>query len=312
MARRGLTFLNLLYVLPLGAIALVCAIALQVDVVVGNGLASVAALLPVKVLRPRVRIALGFHAYVAGLGPRWIRVIRSWCRGVDVAVANSVGNAEDLSLVMPKGKIVRVEHWADPCFFAVPIPSTRTTPPLHVLYVGRLDPEKFGQCQRVCCALAEEGVVELQAVGTGSMQDRVHWTAAVSNCGYIGGRAELARKFGWADVTWAPADTTYLSRPGIESLASAVPVLVSDIPVDAQRRGGDIRIPRDLVSKSVGWVVDGLVDTEVIGLLRVVAAEGIPREMREAARKVAVEGHGEARRREALAALMGWGGSEAV
>ena len=165
---------------------------------------------------------------------------------------------------MPGRSVVPVAHWADTTFFCGDVRERLLSSPLRVLYVGRTDPEKFSQCLRVCTTLAHEGLAELTVVGPpadGSTPPGIRYV------GYLSSRSALKDWYDWADVTWAPADVDYLSRPGVEALASGCPVVVSDVPAVGGKCDGSIRIPRDLVPKTVGAVVDGMDDSEALALL---------------------------------------------
>lgn len=270
-ARTRLLWLNLLYVIPLVLLAVVHTWRFRPTVVVGNGIAA-ASLLPIcRVASPRTRVWLAYHSAIGHLPWHVRRVIRTVLAPVSGAVCNSLGNERELRSVMPGRPIVSVEHWADDVFFTGdvrPSGSRRRgglSVPIQVLYVGRTDPEKFGQCLRVCTALANQGLVELTVVGP---TVTVASPPAVRFIGYVASRAALHELYQHADVTWAPADVDYLSRPGVEALASGCPIIVSDIPAVGGKCDGSIRIPRSLVPKGVGVVVDGSDDGEAVVLFR--------------------------------------------
>lgn len=274
-ARTWLLWLNFLYVLPLVLVAALHSWRRKPAVVVGNGIAATA-LLPLCRLGSRqTRVWLAYHSAIGHLPEAVHGVIRAVLAPVAGAVCNSLGNEQELRLVMQGRPVVPVEHWADDTFFTGDVgPSAdarhhEPSHPLRILYVGRTDPEKFGQCLRVCTMLAEEKLVELTVVGpvaTAPSPPGVHFV------GYVSSRAELHELYRRADVTWAPADVDYLSRPGVEALASGCPIIVSDIPAVEGKCDGAVRIPRSLVPDGVGVVVDGKDDAEVIGLLRSWAA----------------------------------------
>ncbi len=288
--RTPFLWLNWLYVMPLVLIAMAHTWRIKPFIIVGNGIASASLLVACRAASPRTRVWLAYHSAIGHL-PSIVRVgIRIVLAPVSGAVCNSLGNKRELQSVMPGRRIVPVEHWADDVFFTGDVRPSRMAPgcassrPIRVLYVGRTDPEKFGQCERVCTALAQQGLVELTVVGP---------TAAVASppgvrfMGYVSSRAALHELYQDADVTWAPADVDYLSRPGVESLASGCPIIVSDIPAVEGKCDGSVRIPRNLIPKSVGVVVDGADDREVIALFRSWATgAGTPGE-REACRMLA-------------------------
>jgi glycosyltransferase involved in cell wall biosynthesis len=178
-----------------------------------------------------------------------------------------------LGKVLPGRPVIPVQHWADDVFFLMPLAmKVRDSGHVRVLYVGRTDPEKFDQCNRVMRQFAQSGTAELSVVGSAQRETTED---GIQYAGYVSGRESLAEYYRWADLVWAPADVDYLSRPGVEALACGRPVLVSDIPAVGGKCDGSIRIPRSLVPEGVGWVVDGMDDHEVIDLLeRLIAAEG--------------------------------------
>jgi glycosyltransferase involved in cell wall biosynthesis len=288
LSKRRLLFANTFYFLPLVPIAAWVALRHRPAVLAGNGIASLIAVLP---FRARSTSAyLMFHSYTAYMGKRWDVLLRGALRLCDGAFVNSETSRDDLERVMAPDKITLVEHWADRAFFGVPL-RRRAHARLRLLFVGRLDTDKFGQCLRVARVLSEVDLLELWLVGRGGLGRETGSIPHSRDLGYVDDRKELAKIYGAADVVWAPADTTYLSRPGIEALASGCPVIVSDVPAVAPRAQAGERVPRDLIPSEVGWVVDGVSDAEAIDLLRRLAVEGIPPGMRQAARDYAASRH---------------------
>ncbi len=264
-ARPWLLWLNFLYMLPLSVIAFVLARRIQPDVVVGNGIAASVLVSPCRWIS-RADIWLGYHGYISHLG-RAASTAIAWClSGVSGAVCNSAGSAQEMRSVMRGRPVIAVEHWADETFFEGSLPDREPRRGMvDVLYVGRTDAEKFGQCRRVCMALAKEGLVALTVVGP--REEHVDGDG-IRYVGYISSRDALKKCYQEVDVTWAPADVDYLSRPGVESLASGCPILISDIPAVEGKCDGSIRIPRNLVPPHVGRVLDGVDDEEALSLLR--------------------------------------------
>ena len=121
-----------------------------------------------------------------------------------------------------------ISHWADEAFFDVPLRRSATSA-LRVLYVGRMDSEKFTQCLRVCRSMAADGVIALTTVGSGPLAGEVEGRGMYHR-GYIADKHELAAQFANADVVWGAADVTYVTLPGIEALAAGCPVIISDVP----------------------------------------------------------------------------------
>lgn len=264
-ARPYCRWMNFAYVIPLVVIATVYCWRYKPATIVGNGIAAASLLALCRLTMKRGRVWLAYHGAIGHLPSGGRYVIRLLLARVDGAVCNSIGNAQELRQVMPKRAIVPVVHWADEIFFEGTVVDRKLSVPLRVLFVGRTDPEKFAQCRRVCMALAEEGLVELIVVGAPPDGRVVPWLRFI---GYVSTRARMKQLYEEADVVWAPADVDYLSRPGVEALASGCPVVISDIPAVDGKCDGSIRIPRDLVPNSVGVVVNGTDDAEILALFR--------------------------------------------
>jgi glycosyltransferase involved in cell wall biosynthesis len=284
MSRPRWLALNMIFYLPLAPLALLAGAAIRPRVVIGNGLVASTILVPLKGLGSKH--CLAFHGYTGHMGKQWDRLIKRSLKYCDVAFVNSPTSRDDLERVMDPERIVLVPHWADKEFFRLPL-TRPAKARLTILFVGRLESEKFAQCLRVSKRLAIEGLVELWAVGTGSLQGALRPGQGLHHFGYVEDRAHLASIYGRADLVWAPADVTYLSRPGVEGLAAGCPLIVSDVPgVEVRARAG-LRIARNLIPSDVGWVVDGQDDTEALSILRQLAAEGVSMERREVCRQYA-------------------------
>lgn len=299
LASRRLLGLNLLYYIPLAALAWIVGAQYRPHVVVGNGVLPAAILLPFRICRSRVLLA--FHGYIGHAGRIWHAVLTMVLGRVDCAFVNSEGSLDDLARVIERSRIVVVRHWADTRFFELPL-NRNSVGRFRVLFVGRLDGEKFGQCLRVCGKLAAEGLLELQTVGRGELEKQVTGPGTTSH-GYVDDLDRLAAIYGQADAVWAPADTTYLSLPGVEGLAAGCPLIVSDIPAVDPRVDAGERVPRDLVPEPVGTVVDGTDDREAIALLRALAANGIDGKTRSFCRAYALRYHSPANLQLVLSAL---------
>jgi glycosyltransferase involved in cell wall biosynthesis len=269
------------------------------NIAIGNGIAASALLLPLKILGTRVFVS--FHGYVGRPGPLWDLILKTILAACDVVYVNSRTSHDDLVRVVPESKLVTVELWADECFFEVPLQGPLNKR-LVILYVGRLDDEKFEQCLRVTTGLAADALVELWAVGSGPLGHELT-APGVRYFGYVTDRYQLADIYAHTDVVWAPADTTYLSRPGVEGLAAGRPVIVSDVPAVDARAAQGARVPRSLVPPEIGWVVDGEDDFEVVQLIRRLAKSGVPTTMRAACRAYALRFHSTANLARVLASL---------
>jgi glycosyltransferase involved in cell wall biosynthesis len=287
LSHRLLLWLNGLFILPLAVLAWGCMARFRARVVIANGVASAAFTAPLRPLG--VRTLLAFHGTV-GHAPEPIRRLLSASLSMcDAAFVNSLGSRDDLGLVYPVARIRIVPLWADDRFFHVPL-SRSAGRLFTVLFVGRQDTEKFGQCLRVCSMLAAEGILRLLAVGEGPLASRVSGSNLVQ-LGYLSSIDRLAEAYGSADVVWAAADVTYVAIPGVEGLASGCPLIVGDVPaVDVKARSGS-RVPRDLVRPPLGVVVDGEEDGEAVTVLRAWAATGVEISQRERCREHARSFH---------------------
>jgi glycosyltransferase involved in cell wall biosynthesis len=287
LSRRRLLWLNGVYLLPLAPLTWWVAARRRVRVVVANGAAAALAAAPVRLFG--VRIVLSWNGYIGHAGPGVQRLTAAVLRVADTAIVNSPGSADDLATVFDRSRIRVVPHWADRRFFDTPLERVAHDK-LEVLFVGRLDDEKFAQCLRVCAALAERGLVRLTAVGSGPLAARVTGPG-LRFLGYVADLDQLADVYHDADVVWAPADVTYVSVPGVEGLASGCPLIVSDVPaVDAHAAAG-ARVPKSLLPETIGVVVDGLDDEQAADAVATVALSGVGPEQREACRAYALERH---------------------
>lgn len=264
-SRPWLLWLNFLYVLPLAVVAAIITWRYRPIGIMGNGIAVTVLLRICRLGEKHVHIWLAYHSAIGHLGSWLQRTMRALLRPVSGAFCNSASNVDELSSVLPGREVVHVPHWADDIFFSKPVEDRPLARPLQILYVGRTDREKFGQCKRVCFALAERGLAELTVIGPRAAGVP---PAGVNYLGYVSSREVLRQWYERADLTWAPADIDYLSRPGVEALASGCPVVVSDIPAVLGKSSGRLRIPRALVPEGAGIVVNGTDDREVISLFQ--------------------------------------------
>jgi glycosyltransferase involved in cell wall biosynthesis len=297
LAQRRFLALNALYYAPLIPLAWWAVVRYRPRVLLANGVNAAMIVAPLTRLGPR--LILAFHGSIEHAGPVWHRVLRRFLASVDLAFVNSRGSADDLAHVLDRCRIVTVDTWADTVFFETPLerePSER----LRVLYVGRLDDEKFAQCLRVCRRLVREQAVELTVVGTGALEEAAR-VAGATVVGYLSEKRELADVYAGADVVWAPADVTYLSLPGAEALAAGCPIVVSATPAVSSHAAAGLKVPRDLIPASVGRVVDA--DDEAEEVLRGWRASGIAIATRASCRAYAATRHSPANLEPVLDAL---------
>lgn len=291
MSRRGLRWLNILYSFPLGLICFFQVLRFRPQAILCNGFASSA--FPSVVGRlTSTKVVVAFHSHTGALGEAWRRIIKWFSYVCDLVIVNSKGSEDDLRDLVESRKLRVVGHWADKVFFDQPIGDEMTHHPINILYVGRLDSEKCLQFVRVMSTLSDGKLFKATVVGSGELEDRVRNLVGVDWYPYIEGRNEMAILMSQSTLVWAPADTTYLSRPGIEALATGIPVVVTDIPALGSKIGTNERVPKELLPTGIGWVVDGDDDREVIDLFWKVWGLGIPVSQREACRSFAAAHHG--------------------
>lgn len=281
LAERRFLALNLLYYAPLLPIAWWIILRRRPRVMLANGVNS-AAILGLLAGKHR-RLLLAFHGSIEHAGSRWHSILRRVLGRVDVAFVNSEGSADDLAHAFDRNRIEVVEHWADRVFFDVRLPRPRREV-VRVLFVGRLDDEKFAQCLRVCTSLGKQKVVELDAVGTGPLQSGLRGPG-LNHIGYVGDKRQLADLYGAADVVWAPADVTYIAIPGAEGLAAGCPLIISARPAVFTHARDGLKVPRAIVPEEVGRVVDE--DDEAERTLRNWSETGISLETRRRCRAYA-------------------------
>jgi glycosyltransferase involved in cell wall biosynthesis len=289
LAERRFFLLNILYYAPLALLAWWAVLRYRPSVMLANGVFAATILGPLA-KRDR-RLILAFHGSIEHAGPLWHRVLRKVLSRVDHAFVNSTGSREDLGLVFDPRRMTVINHWADEAFFDVPLERPAASI-LRVLYVGRMDSEKFTQCLRVCGRLAADGVITLTTVGSGPLAGEVEGRG-MHHLGYIADKHELAAQFANADVVWGAADVTYVTLPGIEALAAGCPVVISDVPAVFTHADAGLRVPRAIIPPEVGAVVDGDDDddAEAIERLRRWATEGVSLETRRACREYARRNH---------------------
>ena len=272
----GFILFPLLYMI-VGICGLIECITLRPRIVVVNGVAPLLTLLPCRLLGrgQRPLIVLEYHGALENLrAPRFLlSLLRAvFWRIVDVAVVNSVGSREDLAALVPRQRIVVIEHPISPVFFNdFDRVEARKVLGLDedefiVLFVGHLTFEKgLDVLLRVARRLAAEEQGEAHnirfvIVGDGRLRGVVERLAErlgnIRYEGYVAEPERLALYYAAADVVWSYADTTYLARPAAEALAVGTPVIVPDLPAVLWKRLSGRRVPRSLVEPPVGFVVD--------------------------------------------------------
>lgn len=287
LAERRFFLLNLLYYAPLVPVAWWAALRTRPNVLLANGVFATAILRPFRTRRRR--LVLAFHGSIEHAGGFVHRVLSRLLGSVDTAFVNSSGSRDDLGLAVAPERITVIEHWADSAFFDVPLERPEADV-LRVVYVGRMDSEKFTQCLRVCTELGREGVISLTTIGGGPLAEHVRGPG-LTHLGYVADKHVLAAHLAAADVAWGAADVTYVTIPGVEALAAGCPLLIPDVPAVFTHADAGQKVPASIIPTEVGAVVDGEDDAEAITLLRRWASEGISPEQRRACREHARTHH---------------------
>lgn len=234
-------------------------------VLIGNGILASALCLLVAPKHQVIFVHQVYSGWIEGIQKRVFAGIVRRCSAI---VVNSEGAANDIKEISPmdRERTSVIPMWPSTEFFRgeLIIPNS---PVPRIVYIGRCDPDKCAQAFRVSSALAKSGVVEFIIAGEGSLIHGMSEIPNVSVLGYVSSREVLSDLLKSADWVWAPADTTYLSRPAWEALASGARVIISDQPPAQEKVNLGIRIPRDIIPLEFGRVVSGDNDQEALELL---------------------------------------------
>jgi len=221
------------------------------------------------------------------------RLTRSAARSIDLIVVNSRGSSENVSGLVPDGRIVVSEHYADAGLFQSELGRPDPDAPVSVLYVGRLDPDKL--CDALIRAAEDPRTrgMRFVFVGVGAFQGAVEALAAgqgnVAYLGYVSDRARLLDLYARADVVWSYGDESYLALPAVEALAAGRPVIVPRLVAIADKAARGATVDEGLVPSQAGWFIDTADHEAVVGLLLHLREKGVTLDMRAAARECARE-----------------------
>lgn len=296
---------SLLYSVPLVAMGVLLTMVYRPNVIVANGILSS---LPGIILKPflKIKIIISYHGEIKHYTRGNIRKLVRYIVGnnVDLIQVNSEGSRADASLIAESSKITVIEHWVNKVFFEpVDRESVRNKLAIDnkflVLFIGRLDKEKF--CNVLLDAAKElesDGIV-FYFIGRGEMANKIEKLASEDNNifyhPYLKERTKLKEYYIAADLVWGYADETYLARPTIESLACGTPIIVPNIPAVLKKAEQGIRIPRDLVSEEIGWMVSPDDVSSIVNTIRSVKSGNLAhQDMRKKCAKYAIKHHGDA------------------
>jgi glycosyltransferase involved in cell wall biosynthesis len=296
-----LSLLNPLWYVPLVPYLVWVRLRRRPALVIGNGI--LASAIAEFLFRGR-SVVLVHHVYLGYISGIARMAAARAIRKSSLVLANSEGGADDIRAI--SNGVVRdlvvVPMWASDEFFQVPLQAPNDDKPV-VTYVGRCDPDKSSQVFRVGGDLAVKGKIQLNVVGDGELLASLPEHSNIRRYGYISDRRELARLLSVSDLVWAPADTTYLSRPGWEGLASGARLVITDHPPAAEKIASEIRIQQALIPLRYGKVVSGDDDLDVNRYLCSEAAWHRTLDERQACRAFAQEKAGAQNREIAITAL---------
>jgi glycosyltransferase involved in cell wall biosynthesis len=137
--------------------------------------------------------------------------------------------------VVPEERTSVITHWIS-CIPPYPARKRELTPPVHLLYVGRL--ERYKGLYLLLEALREIPNVRLTVVGDGSYREELERLAEGNDVRFEGFQSRPAKYYAEADIFVMPS----LGPEGfglvtMEAMAHAVPCLISDLDVHREITG---------------------------------------------------------------------------
>lgn len=235
-----------------------------------------------------------FHGYLESyLGNLAKRIVKLLAGSVDLVIVNSKGAAKEVNAIIDNKKIVINEHFADDLFFSNKL-EKKYNNKLDILYIGRLDREKFcDNLINVAVLLKNNPLFSFCFIGVGELADDVIKLQKESNnivyAGYISDRKQLSEYYMKADLVWSYADETYLALPAVEALACGIPVIVPDAAVVPSNSRKGIKINKDLVPEGIGWIVNAHNTQAAVKLLNQLAENRIYIQLRQYCRQYALK-----------------------
>jgi len=248
-----------LWYLPLFISGLILTFAYRPKVIIFNGLTSGLIMAPLMKLLGRKTIVM-YHGYIGNYGAKTKRILKILGKFVDMVVVNSQGSYDDILTVVEASKIIINNHFADDLFFDKFKEKEDKGKTLNVLYVGRIDKDKWVfPLMEIAKKLREDKQFIFNFVGKGGDVNKVKKLAKLSSnafyLGYITDRLKLKKLYQEADILWSFADTTYLALPAVEALACATPIMISKY---AAITGKQEVLNKELVPSKIGWIFDPL------------------------------------------------------
>lgn len=285
-------WLGVLMQIPLYLMTLFSTILLHPKIIVFNGLTTMLPLLPIcKLLN--IKIVLSFRSWWDRKRFRFIEgIMTNICQSIDLAYVNSQGTKENLTTIVPKNKIMVIEHHADEIYFKK-VNRRKIRKNLGyqdkfiVLYVGRIDKEKH--CQHmleIAKQIINKRHIVFLFVGIGQLIDELNTVSAQYNhikyLGLITNPQKLAKIYQAADVVFSNSDESYLARPAVEALAGGTPILIPSVPAMGEKIAtGKAKVPLKLVPKKIGWIIDIKKYQQVVNLINKIKKLGLAAKKRE-------------------------------
>ncbi len=285
-------FISFAWNLPLLVLSIIKLFSYKPDLIIINGFTTGLLISPLANLL-KIKTVVSFHGFISGhlsgIGQSYARLL---ARSVDLAIVNSEGAKDDVSLIMSSDRIIINEHFADDIFFKGIIKKHKFKK-LIISYVGRLDIEKL--C-RTLVDIAEDkqndSRFEFNFAGVGELEERVISLTKKSKnihyLGYIKDRLMLKKLYEGTDILWTYADVTYLALPAIEALACGVPIMVTDKSVVPNKKLIN-KVNKKLVPKEIGWLIDANKKDDILRIMEKIAENPSPYSMKENCRRYAMK-----------------------
>jgi len=258
--------ISFLWILPIFILGIFSIFINQPKIVISNGLTLGLSLGPfIKLIGSRSIIM--YHSYIGKYG-RFVRAFLKFLSNtIDLVVVNSKGSFCNINLIVNSNKIVMNEHSVEDFFFDGSL-EYQLNQPFTILYVGRLDRDKFCFILiEIAKRLKDNKEFLFLFVGVGEYAREIkkleRESSNVKYLGYIENKLELRQLYQRANIVWSFADESYLALPATEALACGRPIIIPKIPA----LGPDkiySQIDKELVPGDIGWIVDPYNIQEII------------------------------------------------
>lgn len=291
----------------MGPFAFIFSLLMRPRILIVNGIVPLFFFIPYSLFNKKPFIILEYHGFLKNISiPKlmmlFLRMLLS--KVVDIAISNSEASRDDLSSLLPRGKIIVFEHPINNIYFTDISPEeARRQLNLEeddfiITYVGHLTFEKgIDIFARVVAEIARKKPsmrIKFLVVGDGKLSFLIRYlersTSILRYEGYISNPAQLALYYAASDLVWSYADETYLARPAAEALAIGTPVIIPNVPAVLWKRLHGRRISDNLLDKCAGFIVPADdVDNIVNLILDLSKNRDILKTMRTCARRYALK-----------------------